>query len=88
MRFKENISIKKIGTEAILVSNDAGNISYTRVISLNKSAEFLIANSLGKDFSTEEWAEKLVDKYQIDKSLALKDVQVLVEQLTQAGALL
>lgn len=87
MRIKENIKIKQIGDESILVSNDAGNINYTRVISLNKSAEFLIADSFGKDFTTREWAERLVDKYGIDTTQAMNDAQALVEKLLQAGVL-
>lgn len=87
MKIKENIKIKQIGDESILVSNDGRNINYTRVISLNKSAEFLIADSFDKDFTVQEWAEKLSGKYGINKAQAIADAQALVEKLIQAGVL-
>lgn len=87
MKIKENIKIKQIGDETILVSNDGGNMNYTRIISLNKSAEFLIGGSFGKDITMEEWAEKLTEKYGIDKTKAAADAQALMEKLIQAGVL-
>ncbi len=87
MRIKENIKIKQIGNESILVSNDEGNMNYTRVISLNQSAKFLITESFDQDFTIEDWAERLTEKYGINKAQAIADSQALVEKLVQSGVL-
>ena len=87
MKFKEHVNIKQIGDEAILVSNDAGNLNYTRVISLNESAEYLVRGSMDKNFTPQDWTDKLVEKYGIDKEQAADDVQALVDVLVQAGVL-
>lgn len=87
MRIKENIKIKRIGDESILVSNDGENLNYTRVISLNQSAEFLITESFDNDFTVLEWADKLSGKYGINKAQAIADAQALAEKLIQAGVL-
>lgn len=87
MKIKENITIKQIGDESILVANDGQQISYTRVISLNSSAEFLIAGSFGNDFTVEDWAERLAERYGIDRSWAMADARALVDKLIQAGVL-
>ena len=87
MRIKENIRIRKIGDECIMVSTDGSNLNYTRVISLNKSAEFLVEEHLNKDFTAIEWADKLVAKYGINQAQAITDAQELVDKLLQANVL-
>ena len=87
MKIKENIRIKQIGDESILVSHDGENMNYTRVISLNKSAEFLIAGSFGVDFTVQDCAERLTGRYGIDKTQAVTDAQVLADKLMKAGVI-
>lgn len=87
MKIKENIRIKQIGDESILVSHDGENMNYTRVISLNKSAEFLITDSFDKDFTVQDWAEKLVTRYGISKTQAIADARALADKLAQAGVI-
>ena len=50
MQIKKNIRIKQIGDEKILVSNDGKNLDYTRIISLNQSAAFLIDLNSARKF--------------------------------------
>lgn len=87
MKIKEKIKIKKIGNETILVSNDGENMNFTRVISLNSSAEFLISESFSNHFTVTEWADKLSEKYGIDKTQALADAQALADKLIHAGVI-
>ena len=82
-----SIKIKQIGDETVLVSNDGENMNFTRVIALNKSAEFLVRESFDKDFEVNDWAEKLTEKYEVDKAQALVDAQALADKLLQAGVL-
>lgn len=84
MKLKENIRLKQIGDECILVSNDGSNLNYTRVISLNSTAEFLIQESFDNEFTKTDWVDRLVEKYGIDKLRAEADVEALIEKLTQA----
>lgn len=87
MKIKENIKIKQIGDESILVSHDGENMNYTRVISLNKSAEFLITGSSDADFTVQDWAGRLTGRYGIDKTQAVADAQALADKLMQAGVI-
>ena len=87
MQIKKNIRIKQIGDEKILVSNDGKNLDYTRIISLNQSAACLIEESMEKEFTVQEWAHRLTDRYDIDYALALSDAQKVVDKLKQAGVL-
>lgn len=87
MKIKEYIKIKQIGEESVLISNEGNNVDFTRVISLNKSAEFLIGGSFGKEITASDWADKLVEEYGIDKQRALSDAQALLDRLLEAGVL-
>jgi hypothetical protein len=85
MKIKENIKIRKIGNEKILIVNDGQKIDYTCVVSLNDSAAFLLETTGKDDFSTEKWAEWLVAEYGIDLDIALNDASALVNKLHEAG---
>ena len=87
MKIKENIRIKQIGDESILVSHDGENMNYTRVISLYKAPEFLIAGIFGADFTLQDWGERLTWRYGIEKTQAVADDQVLADKLMKAGAI-
>lgn len=85
MKFKSNIKIKQLGGESILVSHDSGNLDYTRVITLNESAEYLIGASLeDKTISPEIWRDMLMAKYSIPAEQALADATALIEKLKTA----
>lgn len=87
MQIKEDIRIKQIGNESILVYNDGNNLDYTRIISMNQSAALLIGESMGKEFTVQHWAHRLAENYGIDKTRAMSDAQTLVDKLKQAGVL-
>jgi hypothetical protein len=40
-----------------------------------------------KEFTVQEWAHRLTDRYDIDYALALSDAQKVVDKLKQAGVL-
>ncbi|MDD2289511.1 MAG: PqqD family protein [Bacteroidales bacterium] len=87
MKIKESIRIKQIGDEKILVSDNGNNLDYTRIISMNQSAAFLVEESMGKEFTVQEWAHRLTGRYGIDHAQALSDAQKVADKLMQAGVL-
>jgi len=87
MKFKSNISIKRIGGEHVLVSNDKGHLNFTRIITLNESAEYLISRSLNKEFDSVGWRDLLIQKYGISNEQAHTDAEALIEKLKEADVL-
>jgi hypothetical protein len=87
MKIKENIKIRKMGDEKILIVNDGHKSDYTRVISINDSAAFLLETIAKDDFSPEKWAGMLVAEYDISPDTAMEDATELVEKLADAGIL-
>lgn len=81
MKLKENFTIRKIGDEYMMVSESGSSMDYTRVISLNSSAAYLIGETRQKQFTREEWADLLIKKYGVDREKAEVDVQALINNL-------
>ena len=69
----------------MMVSESGSGLDYTRVISLNKSAAYLVQEALQKEFTMEEWVTLLIDKYNIDKERAENDVKALIDKLAKEG---
>ena len=63
------------------------NINFNKLLALNVSAAFLWEEVEGKDFTLDEMADALVREYGIDKELALKDSQKLLDSWQAAGVL-
>lgn len=85
MKLKNNLTIRKIGDEYMIVSESGSGLDYTRVISLNKSAAYLVQEVQQKKFTQAEWVALLVDKYEVDSERAEADVQVLIDKLKKEG---
>lgn len=85
MKLKDNLTIRKIGDEYMMVSESGSGLDYTRVISLNKTAAYLVQEVQQKEFTKEEWVELLIDKYDVDKEKAETDVQALIDKLAKEG---
>ena len=85
MKIKENIKVRKIGKEKILIVNDGKQLDYTRVVNLNDTAAFLLEQTGSNEFSIESWTNMLLDEYDIDEETAFKDCSSLIEKLIEAG---
>ena len=87
MRINPNYKLREIAGETIVVNQGISNVNMTRIISLNKSARLLYEEMVGKDFTVEDVAKALVNKYEIGDELALKDAHKWVESLKECGVI-
>ena len=87
MRIKNGFELRKICGENIVIAHGVENIDFTKVITLNESAAFIWQQVEGKEFTVEDLADALVREYGIDKELALKDSQNLLDSWRAAGVL-
>ncbi len=87
MKLKENLAVRKIGNEYIMVSENGSGLDYTRVISLNSSAAYLIEKVGHNVFTENEWVELLIEKYGIEREIAETDVNKLIEKLQKENLL-
>lgn len=85
MKLKDNLTIRMIGDEYMMVSESGSGLDYTRVISLNESAAYLVQKAHQKEFTKEEWVSLLIDKYNVDKETAETDIEYLIDKLAKEG---
>lgn len=85
MKLKENLTVRKIGDEYMMVSDSGSGLDYTRVISLNESAAYLVQEVNQKEFTKEQWITLLMNKYNVDEEQATADVQLLIDKFSKEG---
>ena len=84
MRIKDQISLRKIADEYIMIVGSGDSLDYTQAVSLNDSAAYLIESVRGEDFTLEDWVELLTDRYEVSGEQARADVELLIQMLKEA----
>lgn len=85
MKLKENLTVRKIGDEYMMVSDSDAGLDYTRVISLNETAAYLVEEVGKREFTKDEWIELLMNKYDVEREVAEADVQLLIDKFVKEG---
>jgi hypothetical protein len=85
MKIKEGFILREMCGENIVTAEGIEHINFNKLISLNSSAAYLWENLIGKEFSVEDMAALLVEQYDIDMELALKDSESLSKAWMEAG---
>lgn len=85
MRLKNGFILREMCGEHIVSGEGIEHINFNKLISLNSTAAFLWKEAEGRDFTAETLAELLIDRYGIDKELAMKDSENLINAWIEAG---
>ena len=85
MKLKENLTVRKIGNEYMMVSDSDAGLDYTRVISLNETAAYLVEEVGKRECTKDEWIELLMNKYDVEREVAEADVQLLIDKFVKEG---
>ena len=85
MKIKEGFVLREMCGEHIVAGEGIEHINFNKLISLNSTAAFLWNEVIGKEFTAETMAELLIGRYGIDKELALKDSENLINAWVEAG---
>ena len=81
MKIKEGFTLREMCGENIVTAEGIEH----KLISLNSTAAYLWESLSGKEFTTEDMAGLLVERYGIDMDLALQDSANLCEAWKNAG---
>ena len=84
MKIKEGFVLREMCGENIVAGEGLQHINFNKLISLNSTAAFLWKALEGKEFTVESMAQLLVDEYEIDMELALKDSENLCKSCIEA----
>lgn len=85
MKIKNGFTLREMCGENIVAADSIENINFNKLISMNSTAAFLWKAVEGKEFSVEDMAKLLVEEYQIDMELAMKDSENLCKSWVDAG---
>lgn len=87
MKIKDDFKIRDMAGERIVVRQGRGAGDMTSIISLNASAEWLIESLRGRDFTIEDAARLLGERYEVDPDTALRDAGLWADRLAGCGLL-
>ena len=85
MKIKNGFVLREMCGEFIVAGEGLEHINFNKLISLNSTAAFLWKALVGKEFTTEEMAQLLIDEYGIDMELAMTDSANLCKSWIEAG---
>ena len=84
MKLKDGFITHESGEEHITVT--AGNTAFNGMVRSNKTAGFIV-ECLRSDVTKEDIITKMLEKYDAPRELIEKDVEKILEQLQQIGAI-
>ena len=87
MQIKENLEIRNIAGESVLIVQGRIGMDMTKVVSFNETAEWLWHSLAGRSFSPGDVTRLLVERYDIDMETAESDAKKWIEKLVQCNAL-
>lgn len=79
MRLKDDLILRHIGDDYIIVEPGQDQIDLSKVFTLNESAAWLWEKFKGRDFSLTDVVEALLERYEVDRDTAEKDAAGLLE---------
>jgi len=85
MKIKPIYKVRRLAGENLIVEQGRLNANMTKVISLNDTAAMLWEEFFGKDFTGEDVADFLVEKYGIDKERATADAIKWIDKMKECN---
>jgi hypothetical protein len=85
MRIKENLILRRIGNEYVIIVPDRGQVDLTEVYTLNETAAWIWEQFENKDFTFEQVVELMQEHYDADKERVMSDVNELLNVLIKGG---
>ena len=85
MRIKDGFILRTICGENVVVGEGLAQVNFNKLLSLNASAAWLWEQVKGKDFTVEDLAALLQEKYDVSADVALADSQRLADSWKEQG---
>ena len=91
MKEKAGFKLQDVCGTFILIAEGKENMDFSNIISMNESSKLLWESLQGKEFSTEDMAQILMENYEtadnkpLPHDVALKDAEALAQQWKDSG---
>lgn len=87
MKIKEGFKLRNIAGENVLIMQGKQGVDMTKLISFNKTAEWLWNQLLNKEFTESDIVNLLLEQFEIDELKAKFDAKHWVDQLKSCNVL-
>ena len=85
MKKIDGFVMRRLGQEAMIVAESVELIDFDRIISVNSSAAYVWESLPDSNFTIETIIELLMQRYDVEESVARKDAEELVKVWLKAG---
>ncbi|MBQ5635281.1 MAG: PqqD family protein [Alistipes sp.] len=85
MKFKEGYKVREIAGEHVVIMQGRFGVDMTRVIALNESSLLLWNELQGKEFSTEDVKQVLLNNYEVEEEVAARDAEAWIAKLAECN---
>lgn len=83
MKIKKGFLVKEVAGENVVVSTEKREIDFDYIIHLNDSAKLLFEALMNADLEKNDLVKILTDNYEVEESIAAKDVDEFVGMLEE-----
>jgi hypothetical protein len=88
MRIKDNLVLRRIGDESIIIVPDKDTVNMTEVYTLNEASVAIWEHFDNKDFTAEQIVEFVIGQYDVDRERATNDVKTFIDFLKRESLII
>lgn len=85
MRIKQEYKVREIAGENVVIMQGRQGADMTQIITLNDSALVLWNALQGQEFTSEDAARVLVQNFEVESAVALRDAESWVARMAECG---
>jgi len=82
MKIKENLVLRRIGSEYVIIVPGKDTVDMTKVYSLNETSAWIWEQLKNEDFTIEQVVELVMQYYEVDQDRAMCDLQTFFALLS------
>ena len=88
MKINPKYKVRELAGELVVVVQGAYGADMTRIIALNNTSRYLWEALYDKEFDAQEVVRLLLERYEVEESVAKRDAEAWVTRLSECGVLL
>lgn len=85
MKIKEGFKLRNVCGSNVIIAQGLEHINFSKIINLNDSAAWLWQQIEGREFTVELLSDLLMEHYEVDRDIAVRDAKELTDSWIAAG---
>lgn len=87
MKLKKDLVLRKIENDYLIVDPNQDMVNLSQVYTLNETAAYLWQQLQNREFEVDDLVELLLERYEVEESLARRDAERFLEVFRQHGVI-